>query len=423
MPRDYRTGRITIQEAKQKFNDYYDNKHETPLSAFKAKLFDMMYTKKDKFLIKCNNTAVRDVKNDINPGECEKGSVKYLLDEGPKTFDAEHVDAFKEDDDLALKRRDGTTKTFKSKGATKKNPSYDALVAPKDLGGPRVGGQTLYSEHFKKQYNERAKKGRSPGGGKGLKAPRTRANPGGVGNNLVDGYWDEYYKQKESGNIESKYERKNKLKHKTVPEVEVLLDFTIGAGDYYAANEAVDEFEDQGVEFATDTRYKLIKKDGKIFIQRGDRLLGEDENKDDIEYYSQIDYLQKVGFLSPGKTPTFNTELSSIKLFNIKLKKTRRSKKIILEVIFNISTGELTYDPDELSDTTFKTWYTDWVATEGVNPKILDFWRKYEPTEDMESVEILPITITQMGGDIHFYNGEGYSSSSDEYSIYSSDEE
>ena len=76
--RDYRTGRITIEDAKKKFHEYYDKKatprkgrpwgdYETPLWVVRAKLFDMMYTKKDKVLIKCNNTDKYDAKNDINP--------------------------------------------------------------------------------------------------------------------------------------------------------------------------------------------------------------------------------------------------------------------------------------------------------------------------------------------------------------------
>ena len=69
--RAYRTGAISIEEARKKFNEYYDNKHgSNPIGLFRAKLFDMMYTKKDKFLIKCNNTDQHDDKNDIAPGMC-----------------------------------------------------------------------------------------------------------------------------------------------------------------------------------------------------------------------------------------------------------------------------------------------------------------------------------------------------------------
>ena len=106
MPRDYRTDTITIEQARRRFNEYYAEKSKTPIGLFRAKLFDMMYQKKPSNLIKCNQTT----------GICEKGSIKYMLEEGPKTFDVEGVDAFPEGEEFELKLPGGETRKYTSKG-------------------------------------------------------------------------------------------------------------------------------------------------------------------------------------------------------------------------------------------------------------------------------------------------------------------
>jgi len=417
--RDYRTGRITIEKAKERFHEYYDQKaargeYETPLGAFKAKLFDMMYTKKKKFLIKCNNTDTYDAKNDIKPHECEKGSVKYLLEAGPKTFDVQHVDAFKDDELFDLVDHTGKMRKFKAKGHTKRKPIVDD--DEDEVYGPRSDGK-LYSGLFRKQLAARSKEDMTSDGKKGLKALRTRDKPEGDGNNLVDGYWDKYYKQKETGVLKSNYERKNKKRIVAEEKPELLLDFTIGSEDYYSA----DEMQFLRKEQTTDKMYQLYRKNGELLIHNGEKLLGEED--DDIEYISQKYYLQKLGILS-NKTPmTFNEDLDGVKLFNLKLKETRRSKVILLDINLNLFTGDISYDADTLSNKTFKTWYSEWEAEQGQKPKILDFWTRYSPSKKLESIKVAPIKELQLGGYIDPYAGREYSSSSDEYSIYSSDDE
>ena len=422
--RDYRTGRITIEQARNRFHEYYDQKAErgkytTPLGLFRAKLFDMMYTKKDKFLIRCNNTNTYDAKNDINPGECEKGSVKYMLEAGPKTFDAQHVDAFDEGVKFKLENAEGEELgPYESKGATKKLPKIDDAVDAKDIGGPRVNKKKLYVEYFKKQYNARVAEDMTPGGHKGLKAaiPRVhRAPPKGSGNNLVDRYWDNYDKQNEVGELAPNYKRRNKKK--SVAEVK-LLDFTIGSVDFNATEDLLFDEDDLDIH----KTYKLYKKGDKILIQdsRSKLFIESDGN---TEYDTQINYLQKLGLILNKEPLVFNEDLEGVILFNLKFKKTNRSKKILLILTLNVTKGELSYDDDEISNENFKNWYTEWLESEGGKPKLLDFWINYGPAEDYESIIVEPIKELQQGGTIHLYGGTEYSSSSDEYSIVSSDEE
>merc|ERR1711871_343816 len=75
-----RTGTITLEEAKKKFNEYYNKRGKSPIGIKRAKMFDMMYQKKDKFTLEPN----------------KPGSERYLLDEGPRTFDMKGVDWFPE---------------------------------------------------------------------------------------------------------------------------------------------------------------------------------------------------------------------------------------------------------------------------------------------------------------------------------------
>ena len=93
--RGYRTGSISIEDAKKRFHEYYNKRSQSPIARLRAKMFDMMYQKKPKFTIKC----------DPETGQCEKGSEKYLLEEGPRTFDIEGIDSFPEDTEFELNNK------------------------------------------------------------------------------------------------------------------------------------------------------------------------------------------------------------------------------------------------------------------------------------------------------------------------------
>jgi len=133
-----RKGSITKEKAVETFNKYYENRANSAIGRFRAKLFDMMYQKKPS--------------KTLTPGE--PGSERYLLEEGPRTFDMKGVDSFEEDTEFIIHGEDNTTK-YKSKGSTykKSTDNEDAEVY-----GPRLNNddKTLYSSHFKEVYQDRA---------------------------------------------------------------------------------------------------------------------------------------------------------------------------------------------------------------------------------------------------------------------------
>ena len=193
--RSYRTGQITFEQAKEKFNNYYNLKNKTIQGIQRGKKFDKMYQKKPKYQIKCNTTKEYDAENDLEAGKCEKGSVKYLLKHGPKTFDISGLDSFKEDE--LITNDDGSI--TKSRGSTfkKKNDTNN-----QDIYGPRTNEGELYSSYFKKEYDQDVNK------------KVARNNKSNLDSNLVNHYWNEYdkdpnkYNRKQIDDITKKNEKK-----------------------------------------------------------------------------------------------------------------------------------------------------------------------------------------------------------------------
>jgi len=174
MPRGYRTGTITKEEAVKKFNEYYDKRGKTENARFKAKLMDMMYQKKSKFLLK--------------PGE--PGSIKYMLEEGPRTFDMEGVDYFPEGELFVLERPGKEPYIGVSRGATSGKSTTD----DDEAYGPRINrlkqeNPELYKKYFSKKYKE------------------WQSSKKGV--NLVDIYWKKFKENKDESVKEDSYVRKN----------------------------------------------------------------------------------------------------------------------------------------------------------------------------------------------------------------------
>ena len=112
-------GTITLEIAKKKFNDYYDKRNKTNAGKIRGKLFDAMYQKKPSKTLKPNTP----------------GSEKYLLEEGPRTFDMEGVDSFPEGEKFNVvsgnKSISGT-----SKGASKFLAGTDQDISK--VYGPRL---------------------------------------------------------------------------------------------------------------------------------------------------------------------------------------------------------------------------------------------------------------------------------------------
>ena len=166
----YRDGTISLEEAKKVFNDYYDKRAKSKIGQFRAKLFDMMYQKKEKY------TLTPD----------EKGSIRYKLQEGPRTFDMKGVDWFPEGTTFQVEK-DG--KEYTSKGATNRKENDTNT----EIYGPRIKDDTtLYSEHFADKYQDR------------ILSNEFGNDDEGKNKNLVDIYWQKYRDDP------SKYMRKNK---------------------------------------------------------------------------------------------------------------------------------------------------------------------------------------------------------------------
>jgi hypothetical protein len=140
---------ITLDEAKERFNQYYNTRFNKKSARLRAKIGDIRYNKTDPARV-------------LKPNE--PGSAKYMLPEGPRTFDMEGVDYFPEGTEYA----------------ELEDPEY-GIVKVKLKGIPKLKTGNTFSEHFKSKYNER------------------KINPNVKGafeekQSLVNYYWDDKYK-------------------------------------------------------------------------------------------------------------------------------------------------------------------------------------------------------------------------------------
>jgi hypothetical protein len=189
-----RKGTITLDEAKNRFNEYYNLKWDKPIGRKRAKLFDMMYQKKPKYT--------------LVPGE--PGSERYLLEAGPKTFDMKGVDYFPEGQIHPVPE---SNINVKSKGATYKIDEDSNDITTGIIGddhpevyGPRKDDKRLFNKYFKEMYDEHRK---------GDMFNRQLDNTDLKNkdrNNLVDIYWEQYrnkeHKRKNKKKTVSKFESK-----------------------------------------------------------------------------------------------------------------------------------------------------------------------------------------------------------------------
>lgn len=185
-----RKGAISLEQAKNRFNEYYNLRWDDPVGQKRGKLFDMMYQKKPKYTLKPN----------------EPGSERYLLEEGPRTFDMIGVDHFPEGE---INNVPETDIKVKSKGSTYKK-SYDIgdIESGKEgddhpeVYGPRKKDNRLFSKYFKELYDDNKKD-------EMFKNQLDQSdNKNTDRNDLVDIYWEKYRKDKIA------YARKNKMKFK-----------------------------------------------------------------------------------------------------------------------------------------------------------------------------------------------------------------
>ena len=170
-----RKGSITKEQAQKKFNNYYNNRNSTPIGKLRGKMFDMMYQKKNKYTLE----------------EGQPGSARYLLEEGPRTFDFKGVDYF---DEGSIVKLSDSNQTIKSKGSTYHKGKIDLddkiqIDEHNKIYGPRLNNnKQLYSQYFKNKYNQQFN----------------------LKNNLVDEYWRKYHSGEINPKTKKKYSRKNR---------------------------------------------------------------------------------------------------------------------------------------------------------------------------------------------------------------------
>jgi hypothetical protein len=140
---------ITLEEAKERFNEYYNTRSPTKRGRIRSKLGDIRYNKTDPTKV-------------LEPNK--PGSAKYLLPEGPRTFDMVGVDYFPE----------GT------EHVNFEDPEY-GIIKVNLKGIPKLKTGDTYSSHFEKKYTDR-------------KLNRSDIGNFEEGQNLVNYYWDEHYK-------------------------------------------------------------------------------------------------------------------------------------------------------------------------------------------------------------------------------------
>jgi hypothetical protein len=244
-----RKGTISLEEAKEKFNEYYNLRWEDPIGQKRGKLFDMMYQKKPKYT--------------LTPGE--PGSERYLLEEGPRTFDMIGVDHFPENE---VHNVPESNFKVKSKGSTYKieEDSKDNITGingekhPEIYGPRKQDDKRLFSKYFQEKYKEY----KDDDGFKNEII--TEYDPENKDkNDLVDIYWEQY----RNGNKGT--ERKNKRKEKQFVDKKRYFNLKNDELIYYSAL----EFENK-IYLINDNDGKVLIKDINNYYIAYDNILDKD---------------------------------------------------------------------------------------------------------------------------------------------------
>jgi len=310
--REYRTGTIQTWQAKEHFTKYYKENTKSLIGEFRGKIFDMLYQKKSKFTIKCNNTKnnkpiknSRGEKETLKPGNCEKGSVKYLEPKGPKTFDIVGIDSFPEGTKFKVPG-DSKNKTYTAKGHTlvRQVDKITKVVAAsvklnkknKKIYGPRNSKDgELYSSKFRKAYKKRMKRLKKQGG---LMDDTTSQLL-----HLVGFRWKKTGKKKKSPGKKRKIKRK-----RTSPKASML----IHTG--FANTEDMVELEESGG--SLDRRYTMVRRPDGSFTIRHNKIAIDEAS---LEYENLDDFIKAIKLKVRGKVID---DITDIKFLRIKLEKT-----------------------------------------------------------------------------------------------------
>ena len=244
-----RKGTISLEEAKEKFNEYYNLRWEDPIGQKRGKLFDMMYQKKPKYT--------------LTPGE--PGSERYLLEEGPRTFDMIGVDHFPENE---VHNVPESNFKVKSKGSTYKieEDSKDNITGingekhPEIYGPRKQDDKRLFSKYFQEKYKEYKD---DDGFKNEIITEYDSENKD--KNDLVDIYWEQY----RNGNEGT--ERKNKRKEKQYVDKKHYFNLKNDELIYYSAL----EFENK-IYLINDNDGKVLIKDINNYYIAYDNILDKD---------------------------------------------------------------------------------------------------------------------------------------------------
>ena len=336
-----RNDAIPFDVAREKFIEFYEksegNNRTTDIGKMRAKIFDMMYQKKPKYTIRCNTTEdpktitinkkdknTNEIKEEsiiLEPGMCEPGSARYLLEAGPRTFDVEGLDWFVEDEDTLVWGKNKNNVKVRSRGATYKKSEDEHIDGDVNdqspqIYGPRLSDNTLYSKHFGEKYNA------------------TVDNQGLGKDHLIKEYWKKYNEFKESGKLDDNpmYKRKNKKKdeEEIIPE-DVIYDLdtiTISGIAVYIEDQEINA-NDQYYWLDTSNYIQLLKKE-----ELSPMLPVEPIEDEDFSEYKQIhthiidsiheqgyldglelndNYLEKVTNFKNDLDTKFNTPILAIK--------------------------------------------------------------------------------------------------------------
>jgi hypothetical protein len=248
-------GIIDLETAKQRFHDYYNLRTKNKIGRLRAKMFDIKYQKKPR--------------NVLRPGE--PGSAKYLLEEGPRTFDMVGVDYFPEGERIDIDDPEYDNVSVISSGSTHKRDDTDDPEELEKIYGPRIKNtKRLYSKHFGDKFRNRREEG-------DLKEKK-----------LIDIYWEKYRSNPD------RYRRKNKKGE----EAKDVVEFTVGYNSYYltidgqiydSSNNLLDslDFDDELSDVKEDFIGVLVDLD---LIKE----IGEDEYEVDDNEFKQLLAQQKV---------------------------------------------------------------------------------------------------------------------------------
>jgi hypothetical protein len=159
---------ISLDEARERFHEYYNERSPSRIGRFRAKVGDIRYRKSDEYILYPDSP----------------GSAKYLLPDGPRKYDMMGVDAFPPEQEYV----------------EYEDPDY-GKTRVKLLGKPKTKSGVEYRDYFKEKYHNARKtnvindvdvdsnaSGVSNASGSSTDSPR---------GHLVETYWKQYKKLKE----------------------------------------------------------------------------------------------------------------------------------------------------------------------------------------------------------------------------------